>query len=56
MDDSIDPKVLGDDERFGVGQPVLRSEAPVFTARRSALFGAKASSGRTASKGPVLGP
>src|SRR5258708_26745114 len=30
MDDTIDPNVLGFDERFAIGQPVPRSEDPVL--------------------------
>src|SRR5712691_2645114 len=30
MDDTIDPTVLGFDERFAIGQPVPRSEDPVL--------------------------
>src|SRR5437763_11342854 len=30
MDDYIDPTILGTDDRFAIGQPVLRSEDPVL--------------------------
>jgi aerobic carbon-monoxide dehydrogenase large subunit len=30
MDDYIDPTILGSDDRFGIGQPVPRSEDPVL--------------------------